>query len=238
MINRGRIKDLAVVQEFEHLIQRLRGFLTQSFDADGELIVADPNRAIFDIGDIKPTARPSSSVQLGWLLCDGSQVSRAKYANLFGVVGTTHGVGDGSTTFNLPDLRGRFPLGVAASGTGNALGATGGSIDHTHTTPSHSHTISSVAAHSHTVSSHTHSISTVGTLSSSSVEVQSGSGVFVIPEDGVIGITDNTGSASPGTDSQGGHDHGGATGNSSGTSGSNNPPFIAVNYVIYTGVEP
>lgn len=44
----------------------------------------------------------------GWLLCNGAAVSRTLYANLFAVIGTTHGIGDGSTTFNLPDYRGRF----------------------------------------------------------------------------------------------------------------------------------
>lgn len=69
----------------------------------------------------------------GYLLCDGSAVSRTTYAALFAVVGTTYGAGNGTTTFNLPDCRGRFFLGVSTSGTGSTLGATGGSIDHTHT---------------------------------------------------------------------------------------------------------
>lgn len=47
----------------------------------------------------------------GWLLCDGSSVSRTTYANLFAVIGTTHGSGDGSTTFSLPDGRGRVAAG-------------------------------------------------------------------------------------------------------------------------------
>jgi microcystin-dependent protein len=54
----------------------------------------------------------------GWLLCDGSAVSRFDNAALFSVIGTTYGIGNGTTTFNLPDLRGRFPLG---QGTGTAL---------------------------------------------------------------------------------------------------------------------
>src|SRR5688572_23860876 len=127
LINRGRYTQ-AIEEEFESLFARLRGLLSQTFDTDGNLIVADPNLAVFDVGDIKPSFRPTELTQDGWLLCNGSQVSRVTYASLFGVIGTTHGVGDGSTTFNLPDIRGRFPLGVAASGTGSTLGATGGSI--------------------------------------------------------------------------------------------------------------
>ncbi|MBA7618694.1 hypothetical protein ES703_26025 [subsurface metagenome] len=62
---------------------------------------------------------PAGSLQIwgtdtppdGWLLCYGQAVSRTTYADLFAIIGTVFGVGDGSTTFNLPDLRGRMPLG-------------------------------------------------------------------------------------------------------------------------------
>lgn len=74
-----------------------------------------------------------ASAPEGYLMCNGSAVSRTTYAALFAIVGTTYGSGDGSTTFNLPDLRQRFPIGVAASGTGSTLGGTGGTIDHLHT---------------------------------------------------------------------------------------------------------
>lgn len=53
----------------------------------------------------------------GWLPCDGSAVSRTTYSALFAAIGTTHGAGNGSTTFNVPDLRGRAPMG-AGSGPG------------------------------------------------------------------------------------------------------------------------
>ena len=52
-----------------------------------------------------------SSAPTGYLLCDGSAISRTTYSDLFGIVGTTYGVGDGSTTFNIPDLRGRVIAG-------------------------------------------------------------------------------------------------------------------------------
>lgn len=68
----------------------------------------------------------------GALLCDGSAVSRTTYAALFAIIGTTYGVGNGTTTFNVPDLRQRFPLGKAVSGTGATLGGTGGALTHTH----------------------------------------------------------------------------------------------------------
>jgi microcystin-dependent protein len=68
-------------------------------------------------------------------LADGGAISRTAYPEFFAqqnAIGLPHGVGDGSTTFNKPDIRQRFVLGRAASGTGSAIGATGGSIDHTH----------------------------------------------------------------------------------------------------------
>ena len=88
----------------------------------------------------------------GWLLCDGSTVSREEYADLFNTIGTTYGAGDGMTTFNLPDLRGRFPLGKDSMGGVSAdrvtvseadnLGQGSGEENHTLTIaeiPSHSH---------------------------------------------------------------------------------------------------
>lgn len=59
----------------------------------------------------------------GWLICDGSAIGRQAYPDLFVVIGTTWGPGDGASTFNLPDMRGRVPVG--ANGT-FPLGTTGG----------------------------------------------------------------------------------------------------------------
>lgn len=66
-----------------------------------------------------------SSAPTGWLFCDGSAVSRTTYSALFTTIGTTYGVGNGSTTFNLPDLRGRLPMGA---GTGNQSGGSGSGV--------------------------------------------------------------------------------------------------------------
>lgn len=62
------------------------------------------------------TAFAGVTAPAGWLVCDGSAISRSTYSDLFGVIGTSYGAGDGSTTFNLPDLRGRVVVGYAASG--------------------------------------------------------------------------------------------------------------------------
>lgn len=89
-----------------------------------------------------------SSAPSGWLLCDGSAVSRTTYAGLFGAISTAYGSGNGSTTFNLPDLRGNVPVGLD-TGTFNALGKTGGEETHlliTAEIPSHAHGLSSDTA--------------------------------------------------------------------------------------------
>lgn len=95
-----------------------------------------------------------------WQLCDGSAISRTTFATLFARLGTAHGAGDGSTTFNVPDLRGQFVVGVGqGSGlTNRALGANGGEESVTLSAtqmPSHTHsgtTDSGGVAHTHSVS--------------------------------------------------------------------------------------
>ena len=96
------------------------------------------------IGTITPFG--AASIPSGWLECNGAAVSRTTYADLFAVIGMTYGSGDGSTTFNLPDFRGRASVG---QGTGSglsprALGATGGAETHTlieAELPAHTHDI-------------------------------------------------------------------------------------------------
>lgn len=98
----------------------------------------------------------------GWLSCDGSQVSRTTYAALFGVIGTAYGSGNGSTTFHLPDFRGRTMVGAGSgpSLTSRSVGDKFGEEAlpaHIHTTPNHSHTASS-----NTAGSHSHSMTSDG----------------------------------------------------------------------------
>jgi microcystin-dependent protein len=98
-----------------------------------------------------------STAPTNWLLCHGQAISRSTYSSLFTAIGTTYGAGDGSTTFALPDMRGRVAAGKDDMGgsaasrltstvlsASNTLGATGGSQTHTLTSgesgvPAHSH---------------------------------------------------------------------------------------------------
>ena len=270
-------------EEFDTFFKRLNRFLTVAHNRDGTLISPAP-------AGISELGIPVGAVQLyagatlptGWLWCDGTAVSRSTYATLFAAIGTAFGTGDGATTFNVPDLRQRVPLGKAASGTGSTLGSTGGAIDHTHTGPSHTHTVTSGGghthtgpshthsvpsdgAHTHTGPSHTHSISADGTgatgAPSATVEVVAtpAGGTFVATDththtgpshshtgatgaegtgatssNGAHDHTGGTGASGTGaTSSDGAHDHGGVTGSAgAGNTGTANPPFQVVNYII------
>lgn len=163
------------------------------------------------------SAFAGSTAPTGYLLCDGSAVSRTTYAELFAVIGTTYGSGDGSTTFNLPDLRSRVIVG-AGQGTGltNRLrGSTGGSETHTLT-------VNEIPAHNHSVNDpgHTHT-SRIGLDDKN--------------------LTNNAGQAPPGDATSDIKDGYATTSNTTGISIQNTgggqsfnimQPFIVLNYII------
>ena len=168
-----------------------------------------------------------ATVPSGYLECNGAAVSRTTYSVLFAVIGTAYGAGNGSSTFNLPDLRGEFVRGFD-----NGKGTDSGR--------------SIATSQSATNASHNHSISVSGTTSTKSLTGNirkisegfnangSASGVFTKTQDGNSSITGSS-STSPvgGVDFDGSHDH---TFSASGTSGSQGgearPRNIAMMYVI------
>jgi microcystin-dependent protein len=118
------------------------------------------------------TAFAGSDAPTGWLLCYGQALSRATYAALFAVIGTTYGSGNGSTTFNIPDLRGRVPVALDNMGgtdadrltVANTLGDFGGEEKHlliVSEMPSHSHLVGTLANSAE--SSHSHGVGTIAT---------------------------------------------------------------------------
>lgn len=151
-----------------------------------------------------------SSAPTNWLLCNGALVSRATYANLFAVIGTTYGAGDGSTTFALPDLRQRFPLGKAASGTGSTLGSSGGEIDHTHGLD----TVTAIAR-----------IAMVADSGASTIHMNRRTGLtaWTATHDNATSLAFNGSSTSKTS---------GAT--LQGDTDTENPPYLVVNYIIKT----
>lgn len=101
-------------------------------------------------------------VPAGWLVCDGSAISRNTYANLFAAISTTWGGGDGSTTFNLPNLANRFSMGAGTNALGSHGGATNVTLDIAQL-PAHSHTVDD-PGHTHTVTDpgHLHAVTDPG----------------------------------------------------------------------------
>jgi len=185
-------------------------------------------------GTVLPYA--GSAAPSGFLLAYGQAVDRTTYADLFTAIGTTYGAGDGSTTFNLPDLRGRSVFGdddmggsaasrvTATSGiTGTTLGATGGSQllhQHTHTAsvtdPGHNHDVTD-PGHHHTVSNSDND----GTTSSTSRFGDSAAGTVptfsnttgIRIQNKVTGISVSNANSGSGTSQ-------------------NMPPAIVLNYII------
>lgn len=131
-----------------------------------------PSGSVWDYG--------GSSIPSGWLLCDGSAVSRTTYSALFTAIGTAYGSGNGSTTFNVPDCRGRVTVGkdnmggssanrvtsTTMSPDGNTIGATGG-------TQTHVLTGAQMASHTHTFNDTTSGPSAIASIGGGSVSFAS-----------------------------------------------------------------
>lgn len=124
--------------------------VSSSTIADGA--VTTQKLAVDAINYVAPTGvvlpYGGSSAPTGWLLCNGSAISRSTYASLFTALGTTYGSGDGSTTFNLPDLQNKVPVG---NGGGKTLGSTGGATTQTPTIGSTTLSVSQIPGHYHEV---------------------------------------------------------------------------------------
>ena len=200
-------------------------------------------------GMILPFSAAAGSIPTGYLNCDGAAVSRSTYSTLFALIATTYGSGNGSTTFNVPNLSGRLPIGKSGS---YALASTGGGTTSSFT-PSGS---VSVTVNNHTLTqsqipAHNHSASTSvsGTVTLSNLKNQfvgsSGSGVIMrqwgnnaAPTQSSTSYTSFSGSGSTSISPTGGgsgHNHG-ASGTFSGSSGSVNilGPYISLNFIIKT----
>ena len=118
--------------------------VTGTLTASSTVTLVNATIDILPAGMVMAFASHASIV--GWLLCDGAAVSRTTYVTLFNTLGTGYGVGDGSTTFNLPNMSRRVIMGSGGTATAtisNVLGSTGGAETHTLTAaqmPSHDHT--------------------------------------------------------------------------------------------------
>lgn len=172
----------------------------------------------------------------GWLLCDGRAVSRATYAALFAALGgsgTPWGTGDGTTTFNLPDYRGRVPVGAASMGTaaGTAAGNSRAQVNRGTTGGEQLHTLtageSGTAVHNHGVTdpSHIHTFGGATLLAGPTTGiVQGGTGASISISNG--GNATQTAGSSTGVSV---NNHAGA----SASGGHNNlPPYQACLWIV------
>lgn len=168
------------------------------------------------------------SAPTGWLVCDGSEVSRTIYASLFAAIGTNFGSGNGSTTFNLPSFNRRAPVGAGGTGTAtlsNTIGSSGGAETHTLTVaemPTHNHDGSTGSAGSHY---HTFGRPALSYVSpNGTVTVSMPGGTMHKFSDG-DGVND--------TDTAANHSH---TINNAGSGSSHNnfQPSLVVNFIIKT----
>lgn len=158
----------------------------------------------------------STSMPSAFLLCDGSAVSRTTYAALYAAIGTQFGIGDGSTTFNLPDFTSRFIRGAnIGSDVGQTNGSTNSKTLSIDNLPLHSHVISSDPGHYHDISANTYTAtggSSSGVYQPSITQASSGMNY---------------------TAAGGAHDHGGVTGAvGSSTSFTCMPKYLTLAYVI------
>jgi microcystin-dependent protein len=172
-------------------------------------------------GDLVIFAGPIANIPSGRLLCDGAAVSRTTYSALFSAIGTMHGTGDGSTTFNLPDLRDKFIIGakqddssVAKTNVTGALTQSGGSKDAVNVAHTHTGTTASNGAHTHAFN-----YEQIGSIAAGGAQTVAD---YPANQDGT-------------TASNGAHTHTFTT-DSSGDSGTNAnlPPYYALAYTIQT----
>ncbi len=178
------------------------------------------------VGSIQEYAGPTAPD--GWLMADGSAVSRTAYSELYALIGTTYGTGDGSTTFNLPNKCGKVGVGLNSSDTDFAkLGNTGGEKTHTLSTdemPGHNHT-----AWTDSQGNHNHS----GEDGHSGIFQESDSRSSVMTNVGTGSMYTNKWKVFVSTNTTGSHGHNVGIGSTGGGGAHNNmQPYIVVNYII------
>mgnify|MGYP001260337934 FL=1 len=177
-LNASNPTSTDIVSQADDHLRLIKSTIKATFPNINAAVTATPaalNAATsFDMPSGSIIVFAGSSSPTGFLFCDGSAVSRSTYADLFAIISTTYGVGDGSSTFNLPDIRGRVVAGKEASASlltsavgglnGNTLGASGGAQGVTLTSgqsglPAHNHTLT-MNAHTHTFTGtpHTHTV--------------------------------------------------------------------------------
>ena len=160
----------------------------------------------------------------GWRICDGSTLGREAFSKLFSVIGTTYGEGDGSTTFNLPDFRDRFPVGAGTTYSRNSKGGANTVTLNTSQIPAHTHGKSGAITNGITGGSHTHSMKSIWSDGSGS------NSAYTMSTNRKQ--TTRTTAAETHTHNLPAHEH---TSVGGGQAHENRPPYIGINFIICTG---
>ncbi len=200
-----KISELNVLSEPAPNDELLIRDVSEALEAAQSKRVKLTNLSVGPVGAVIQYA--GTSAPNGWLLCQGQAVSRAIYEELFAAIGTIYGAGDGSTTFNLPDLRGKVPVGLdLADSKFDALGNMGGE-------KSHVLSVDEMPTHTHIQNSHGHTIKYTST--------KAGSGATIASVNGELTASDVVNNATATNKNTGG-----------GKAHNNLQPYMILNYII------
>lgn len=148
----------------------------------------------------------------GWLVCDGTAVSRTTYSSLFTTIATNYGVGDNTTTFNLPDFRGRSPYGVDALQSITIGGTTAGKINSSYQNSTGTGTTGSGTTGSGTTGTSATAITATTSNATTTTASSTSTGTTATGTGTIPALTYSTGTGSTGTGTTGGSTTGGGTG--------------------------
>lgn len=236
-INANQIADNSIdnseFQQLNNVSSNIQTQINSKLTAAGAFTIAT--------GMILPWAAPLADKPTGYLGCDGSNVSRSTYSALFAIIATTYGVGNGSTTFGLPNFQNRMAIGK--SGT-YSLGATGGSTTESYTpvgsvsttVNSHTLTLAEIPSHSHFIVSNTKTTSNGVGVPTGAHATYGNNGGMGSSDYALQGSSTTPNVLSTNTQgSSGSHNHG----SSSSFSGSSATldilnPYISINFIIKT----
>ena len=214
----AQLKDFQVGNQASNQLSALGGGTgLSSPGTSGNVLTSNGSGWVSSVPTYVPTGGMlmwgTASAPTGYLLCNGAAVSRSTYSALHTVIGTAFGAGDGSSTFNLPDFRDRFPVGA---GTTYSAGSTGGNANSTLPAHDHTGTTDSAGSHQH----------------SATVYRQNG---LNAQYDGFGGYSDADVSGTATTQSAGSHNHTFTTSQSGSSNvGTNLPPYLGIYFIIKT----
>ncbi len=219
----GTLGSIIPAQAIEHPMREIVNVIEES----GLTPDADDNEQLYKA--LRRLCAPAGEIRMwggnhipdGFLHCNGQAVNRTTYADLFAAIGTTHGSGNGSTTFNVPDIRDKFIIGSSNT---REVGETGGAFTKTHTSEGTAITEAQMPSHRHALAQDAAGTQSVGTNSRIARLTNANNdfsySLYRSNSGNDVGVTGNKG--------------GGATHCHTITDMDVTPPYIAMIYIIKT----